>query len=413
MTTHYQKIQALGNRMVTNLAAKGVSAQFSDGGLTLADKILEINQFNDGVFLASDKKIAQSSNTVHLSAMVVDEGMFKVGEPVIIEDMVNTTPIYTKTKINEDPTLPDTLNDNIGSGRWALTFGSYSGSADAPFILVRTSEYDELTISKTSTGFDIESNISYEGSTDYLEGSLTGSILYYCEGELFTDTGDSLIEEWFNVNDFNMSIAQYVEGSVSLYRIYGGGITGDSGAVSGIYTCSGAGKKEIVAKSGSVVSQPYSIWDTLFYDNATSESNKWRNYSDRLTVTPSDDGTTLFRDASTSIGYYIAYDTSTSQYVTFTTPFVIEFEVSGISSRSQCGVYFSVSSDNNKTFSDMGVVNGDSVKIEYDGTTIKVYRNGGTSSTDISLSLTGNIKVGFFVGATNYFTFKNFKIYKG
>jgi len=270
MTTHYQKIQALGNRMVTNLAAKGVSAQFSDGGLTLADKILEINQFNDGVFLASDKKIAQSSNTVHLSAMVVDEGMFKVGEPVIIEDKVNTTPIYTKTKINEDPTLPDTLNDNIGSGRWALTFGSYSGSADAPFILVRTSEYDELTISKTSTGFDIESNISYEGSTDYLEGSLTGSILYYCEGELFTDTGDSLIEEWFNVNDFNMSIAQYVEGSVSLYRIYGGGITGDSGAVSGIYTCSGAGKKEIVAKSGSVVSQPYEVTDCILYEQASA-----------------------------------------------------------------------------------------------------------------------------------------------
>ena len=278
--------------MVTNLAAKGVSAQFSDGGLTLADKILEINQFNDGVFLASDKKIAQSSNTVHLSAMVVDEGMFKVGEPVIIEDKVNTTPIYTKTKINEDPTLPDTLNDNIGSGRWALTFGSYSGSADAPFILVRTSEYDELTISKTSTGFDIESNISYEGSTDYLEGSLTGSILYYCEGELFTDTGDSLIEEWFNVNDFNMSIAQYVEGSVSLYRIYGGGITGDSGAVSGIYTCSGAGKKEIVAKSGSVVSQPITLLDTKFYDTGIDGTAN-SNYENVAKLTRGSDGTVI------------------------------------------------------------------------------------------------------------------------
>ena len=130
----YQNIQALGNRMVSNLTAKGVSAQFSDGGLTLADKILDINDFNDGVFLASDKKIAQSSNTVHLSAMVVDDGMFKVGEPVIIEDKVNTTPIYTKTKNNENPLSPDTLNDSIGSGRWALVFGTYSGSGTAPIV---------------------------------------------------------------------------------------------------------------------------------------------------------------------------------------------------------------------------------------------------------------------------------------
>ena len=320
----YENIQALGNRMVSNLTAKGVSAQFSDGGLTLADKILDINAFNDGVFLASDKKIAQSSNTVHLSAMVVDDGMFKVGEPVTIEDRVNTTPMYTKTKINADPENPDTIGDTMAQGHWGLVFGSYSGSADAPFVQVynEASSPEWLWIEKTSTGFDITSDKFNEMGT-WTTISLTGTILYCYDGFLFTDTGDK--KELSLFIDFEFDYIGCVEGTVSFYRIYGGGITGNSGAVSGIYTCSGAGKKEIVAKSGSVVSEPYEVLDCVVYDSCTLA-----------------DSTKTTFDALSSASVFTRYDdygaltekntgtTATLSLSSLSSPCTVDFELCGV-----------------------------------------------------------------------------------
>ena len=78
----YQNIQALGNRMVTNLNAMGVSAEFADGGLTLADKILEINN-NDRIILSADKSIAQTSNSILLTALLIKNGKTVSGENVI------------------------------------------------------------------------------------------------------------------------------------------------------------------------------------------------------------------------------------------------------------------------------------------------------------------------------------------
>lgn len=54
MTTHIEKIQALGNKMVENLNKQGVSASFEDGGMTLANKILDIKPFTTTISLSSD-----------------------------------------------------------------------------------------------------------------------------------------------------------------------------------------------------------------------------------------------------------------------------------------------------------------------------------------------------------------------
>ena len=54
MTTHIEKIQALGNKMVENLNKQGVSASFEDGGMTLANKILDIKPFTTTISLTSD-----------------------------------------------------------------------------------------------------------------------------------------------------------------------------------------------------------------------------------------------------------------------------------------------------------------------------------------------------------------------
>ena len=53
VTSHISKIQELGNRMVDNLKAQGVSASFEDGGMTLAEKILDIKPFTTTITLTS------------------------------------------------------------------------------------------------------------------------------------------------------------------------------------------------------------------------------------------------------------------------------------------------------------------------------------------------------------------------
>ncbi len=398
----YQNIQALGNRMVSNLTAKGVSAQFSDGGLTLADKILDINQFNDGVFLASDKKIGQSSNTVHLSAMVVDDGMFKVGEPVIIEDKVNTTPIYTKTKNNENPLAPDELNDSIGSGRWALVFGTYSGSGTAPKVYFKNVDDEWFSVTKTSTGFTIDSNLIPESGSGWIGGDLTGTILYYCDGRIFTDTGDSISQFYGGYGHRDYDTVQYLEGTISLYKIYGGGITDDSGAVPGIYTCSGAGLKEIVAKSGSVVSQPTTVYDCVFYDTGIDGTAN-SNWSGALTRTPSSNGT-LITASSTWQNLYVVSDSTF-----FSNPFCIELEV--VSFEDTPTLRFrkknEVTTSATFTFNSTG-----KYKFEFKSDSIKVYKNGTEVQHWLSPLVGVDLSVAFECSATtDKITYKDFKVY--
>ena len=247
--TLYQNIQTLGNKMATNLTTMGVPSTFNEGGLTLADKILEIEKFNNGLLLSADKNIGQNTDTIHLTAMLIQNSTFKIGVPLIIEDKVNTTPIYTKTYSNADIASPDLIDESIGCSRWFLMFDEYTGSGDAPFAQVRNSHGDYFRVTPTSTGFEITANCSLD--VGHYSATLTGTILYYCNGVIFTDTTDSSIITDYTVTDFEIDTLHYLEGGVDFYRIYGGGITDDSGVVTGVYKCTGAGKKEFVARLGS------------------------------------------------------------------------------------------------------------------------------------------------------------------
>ena len=91
MTTHYQKIQALGNKMVSNLESMGVSANFNDGGMTLADKILEIQHFDNGLKLYADKNIGQIGDEINLYALVLKDNIAQSGKTILFKGLVNST----------------------------------------------------------------------------------------------------------------------------------------------------------------------------------------------------------------------------------------------------------------------------------------------------------------------------------
>ena len=187
------------------------------------------------------------------------------------------------------------------------------------------------------------------------------------------------------------------------------------------YTGTGAGLVDIIAQTtideSTVVSNTYPVWDTLFYDDGVTspKTATWSNYQDRITVTvDSTNGTTLLRDANSGTGYYFADNSTTTGFFDFTTPLIIEFEMGAISDKSNSGIDFATSNlDNNKTFNQLGIAENDSIKIIYDGSVIKVYRNGSTTSNDVNLSITGSFGIGFFILPNKSVTFKNFKIYQG
>lgn len=379
MTSLYDRIQTLGNKMVANLAAKGVSAQFSDGGLTLADKILEINTFNDGVFLAADKMIAQSSNTIHLSSMVVDEGMFKVGEHISIEDKVNTTPIYTKTHFNEDPSSPDSINEPISSGAWALVFGTYTGSDDCPWIRVApTTTTGNEGIDRTNDGFKLFSS----------SVTLEGDILYFYNGLFWTDTGDSQ-----QVSYSELGQVVWLEGTVSFYRIYGGGITGNNGAVGGIYTCSGAGKKEIVGKSGNLVSETYDVLDCIYYDDMSTDTNT-NYYLNTLNNSISYDSTNkkLVVTALNSNGMYVDLRGLLNQVKGKTVKIEVDVEPINCSLRLQC-----FPQGNGVNLTDLVSTATTLITEPYDVP---------SDSTNAYFRISGS-----YVSSSSSFKFKNWKIY--
>ena len=59
-------------------------------------------------------------------------------------------------------------------------------------------------------------------------------------------------------------------------QLIGTAVTNENGVATFTYTGTGAGKLNIVAESGSLVSETYEIWDYLVYDDGVhSEYDKW------------------------------------------------------------------------------------------------------------------------------------------
>ena len=156
---------------------------------------------------------------------------------------------------------------------------------------------------------------------------------------------------------------------------------------------------------GRIVSETYNVWDTLFYDkatNGTGEKNTNWNESN-ATATPTSDGTVL-SNSSDNFGYY-----RTTQ--TFNSPISIEFDIvySGT-----CGIDLNASGSHRMTFSDLGVVTGKSIKLVYDGETIKCYIDGSStpSKTFTPSESYSNFKFGFYIrNSSSTLTYKNLKIY--
>lgn len=244
----YQNIQALGNRIVTNLGKMGVSAEFADGGLTLADKILEINRFTDGLLLSADKDLDQSGNTIKFTALYLENGKTVSGKEVFFDGAYSTGVSRSMTA----------SADNSVGKKYAIT--------SLPDVNTYLDKDHSLLIYRDSyprCRLVVDNSVFYQGTNFIMDN---GVIKY-------TDSNNN--QQSVDVSNYDTSVV-YPMGSGLVITDYGVSITDDYGVATAQYTCSGAGKFDVQAISGSVVSTPYTVWDAPVYDgDNTPTSISW------------------------------------------------------------------------------------------------------------------------------------------
>ena len=281
MTTHYQKIQALGNRMAENLTIMGVPSQFDEGGLTLADKILEISsRVTSGIIFYGDKKIAQSEDTANLYALVLDDNIAVSGETVRFhaDTTLRTVTInYNGDWIGDDYWVSTSSSDTcwIGGGRGFIQFNSTT-------IKIFTSSWSP--------------EYSYTGKFHIKDGVLT-----------YTDTNDET--QTIDVSGLNLTKAYGATDPFTVDYYWVESTTGSDGVATYAYTCTGSGLREFYATYGTFVSAPYNVWDTLFYDGAVEGNHREDSTTTDLTVTYESDGTILLNEQSTNKQLIFNYST--------------------------------------------------------------------------------------------------------
>ena len=131
------------------------------------------------------------------------------------------------------------------------------------------------------------------------------------------------------------------------YRYLGYGVTNSNGVahldhdpqgnpING-YTGTGAGEVDVIAStdnpisSGSIVSEPCNVWDTIWYD---SDARNWQgtvttSYSDNTRVLPFEDGANAY-----------PVENNNQYFIPTTDDFIVEFDYIA---NTKCSIYFNTS----------------------------------------------------------------------
>lgn len=180
-------------------------------------------------------------------------------------------------------------------------------------------------------------------------------------------------------------------------KLIGTGVTDANGEATITYTGTGAGKLNIVAESGTFVSETYSIIDGTFFDEGTSENTKWNG---ELQRSYGSNGTTLTSTANWQVLY------AGNPSITFLNPVTVEFDITAITDtpnirfyHNSTGVPHILSQTGHYKF----VIGTDSVKVYKDGVEIQNW---------LSALVGQNFTLAWqFSDTTDGLTFKNFVVY--
>jgi len=153
-------------------------------------------------------------------------------------------------------------------------------------------------------------------------------------------------------------------------------------------------------------SETFVVYDTVFYDSATSNQKESMYFKGNCTQSFSDEGSTL---TPTSDTYYAQayFGQSTNARNTFSGEMCFECDIIGLTGSFDFGIYGDI------TYSRNAVADGTHFKIIVKDETVTFYHDDTVTKT-VALSTITSDKYSFFAtvrGTTNSVTFKNVKIY--
>lgn len=189
-------------------------------------------------------------------------------------------------------------------------------------------------------------------------------------------------------------------------KLIGTAVTDENGEATITYTGTGAGQLNIVAESGTFVSETCSILDCIYYDGGvTGESNpNWKIVSGDGTKTVDNTGTTLSNPNSETRYDIFANLGDISSVYDFQPPYIVEVDILEHTGTARFQIYDSTTRDVVNLINTTG-----HWKIEYDGTTVRPYKNG-TALTTYARNMP-NARIGFYIQSNEAIKYKNFMIY--
>lgn len=204
------------------------------------------------------------------------------------------------------------------------------------------------------------------------------------------------------------------------YRYLGYGYTNSQGVatlnfdpsgepLSHSYTGVGAGKVDVVAMSGGLQSDPYVIWDTLWFDNGVNgDYNENVIISGSPSISRNADGTTITAQNNEWANYRPSNDGT--NFLSYHVPIVVEYDLVNVSTDSRIEIYNSTSTRTQTTFSNYNNPTGH-YKHEVGLTSQKVYKDGNLIQTTYVDFSEKNFRVDVMVWNNKSITFKNMKVY--
>ena len=200
------------------------------------------------------------------------------------------------------------------------------------------------------------------------------------------------------------------------YRLIGTGTTNAQGIArcSNNYVGTGKGEVDIVASTdnpiveGSLQSETYSLFDTLFCDMCPTSNPKWWNQNNAINISTDGDMKVLTTTATGNQCRPATEKTTDSTKVIYFSPsFICEFEVTEITGSWVLQTYDG-SVNQNPYINSIG-----RYKIVYDGETVKYYKDDATSPFSQKSGFTGlTAMVGFQCWSSGQtLKYKNFKVY--
>ena len=188
-------------------------------------------------------------------------------------------------------------------------------------------------------------------------------------------------------------------------RLIGTGTTDSNGQVVIEYTGTGAGRVQLTAEAGDLISETYTLYDVLFKDIGTQDDYTAWSYAGNTTINRSESETTITQTDTSSMA-------SMYQTLPVTDGFCVEFDV-----KSTYTEWFNLVSfrqgSSAKLSLNVSFLCGDSewhhIILKVNNGTVNVNRDG-TDLTPQTLSDTIN-RVYLQVGTSSTVQYKNFIIY--